>query len=254
MHAWKGCEDWEDKIEQKIELQKSRERLIRSAIDEAQQRWNESMTTLKDPTIPKTYQMKLDLANECAGLEAKIQQLQKDLEPAEDEEAADEEIQYEIYTILPDLIEEWPNLPFEKRLRFIGALTHKVVISHPAPIWLRIEIHWKKADWGIDIAYIQRRGFSATWTEEEDRSVREMFPTEDAAAILEKLPARTWGAIVTHAKILGVRRPRRRNATTAAMDFENVSILDVQFAKEHRLTLNGKKAQWLRRLISPSSV
>src|SRR5205085_6209219 len=104
LHNWEGCEDWEDKADKLEQIEASRQQSEKSILDQiaqAQQQWQEAMATLKDPTIPKTKQMKIDLADTCAGLEGKTAQLQQDLTALEDKEEEDDEvIQYQIYTLL----------------------------------------------------------------------------------------------------------------------------------------------------------
>src|SRR5690349_20733656 len=134
-----------------IEKQRKEEKqTIIQLIQQAKLQWQESMDTLKNPGIPKTEQMKIDLANTCAGLEEKIAMLEKDLDTPANEEEEDEITQYQIYTLLPDLIDNWSKLSFNTRLKFVGALTRKVIISHPAPVWLKMAILWKRPEWGID--------------------------------------------------------------------------------------------------------
>ncbi len=125
--------DWEDEIdrqrEAKKKLEEQRQRLIKDQIAEAKRKWQESMGVLKNPNIPKTEQMQIDLANECAGLEGKIAKLQKDLNPTAKEEEEEDEILYQIHTILPELRQKWEKLPFEHRMRFVGALVRRVVLT-----------------------------------------------------------------------------------------------------------------------------
>jgi hypothetical protein len=169
-----------------------------------------------------------------------------DLTPANEEEEDDEQTQYTIYTLLPELIAEWENLPFEIQLRFIGALVRRVVISHPAPLWIKMEIIWKKPDWDVDVLHLRRRAYKAIWTDEEDAIIREMYPTVDAELILQQLPDRTWEAIRQRGQKLGVMRKQNVNTTEAFREYDDVSLKDVLYAQEHGLTLKGRIPQWSR--------
>ena len=144
-----------------------------------------------------------------------------------------------------ELIAEWENLEFETQLRFIGALVRHVVISHPAPLWNKIEIIWKRPEWGVDILHLRRRAYKASWTKEEDAIIREMYPTIDAADILQKLPDRTWEAIRQRGQKIGMVRERGVNMTDAHREYDDISLRDVQYAQEHSLTLKGKNPQWV---------
>ncbi|HYU76622.1 MAG TPA: recombinase family protein [Ktedonobacteraceae bacterium] len=246
LRSWKGYENWEERLEQMEKIKEHREQTILSLIAEAQRQRRETMSILDDPDVPKTKQMKIEYAMKIAGLEEKIQQLKNDLTPAVDEEEEDEKVQYTIYTLLPDLIAEWENLQFETQLRFIGALVRRVVMSHPAPLWIKVEIIWKRPEWGVDILHLRRRAYQASWAEEEDAIIREMYPRVDAADILQKLPDRTWEAIRQRGQKIAVVRERGVNMTDAYRVYDDVSLRDVQYAQEHTLTLKGKNPQWIR--------
>ena len=255
LRNWEGCEDWEDKLEERVKAQQSREGTILNLIDQAQRQWQEAMATLKDPNIPKTTQMKIDLAKTCEGLEWKITELQSQLAPVpQDEEEEDEKIQYEIYTLLPDLIDEWENLPFEQRLRFIGALTRKVVLSHVSPGWTKMEIQWKRSDWQFDVAHLRRPANHSPWTPEEEAIVREHYPRGDAGEIMRLLPMRPWNTIKARASILGVRRDLSEGRKHHSVSIPNgcyPCLADIEYAREHGLVLSDKKAQWSRRFLCP---
>ncbi len=243
LQTWEGVAGWEDREEQIKEGKIQREKTILGLIEQAQQQWREAMGTLRDPTVPKTQQMKVDLTTTCQGLEEKLARLQADLEKPADEEEEDEAIQYEIYTLLPDLFEHWDELSFKTRLKYIGAMTRKVIIKHPAPVWLQMEIHWKLPEWGVDIAHIRRRFYKAPWSDEEKAVIRELYPHADALQLLIRLPERTWSAIKVQADALGITRQRGSNTTQAYLEYDTVSIRDVQYAQEHYLTLKGKTLQ-----------
>src|SRR5205085_6398239 len=114
----------------------------------------EIMQDLRDPEIPLTKAMKIAFAAEHAGLEQKRAALEKELYELDEEPESDEEVLYEINTLIPDIVSEWQNLSFETRLKVVGALTRKVIIEHVAPSWIRMEVIWKLPEWQIDIAYI----------------------------------------------------------------------------------------------------
>jgi len=249
LRTWQGCEDWEDKIEQIQQNRESVTKSIREQIEQARKQWQESMSTLKNPNIRKTEQMKIDLANTCADLEFKIATLEKDLNPTDEEKLEDEEIQYQIYTLLPDLLDEWHNLKYETRLRFVGALVRKFIVNHVAPGWLKIVIEWKIADWGIDEGYLRRETNRTLWTPKEDAVIREFYPGTDAAIILEQLPTRSWQGIGSRAFVIGVKRNSKNGHQNSIHVNDPViassSIEDMQFAEEQGLDLSVKNVQWV---------
>ncbi|HEY3992104.1 MAG TPA: hypothetical protein VGM01_04400, partial [Ktedonobacteraceae bacterium] len=105
LQTWKGVKGWEDRVEQIEEGKVQREQTILGLIAQTQAQWQEAMDTLKDPTIPKTKQMRIDLSTTCQGLEEKIARLQVDLDQPPNKAEDDEVIRYQIYTLLPDLFE-----------------------------------------------------------------------------------------------------------------------------------------------------
>src|SRR2546423_2803691 len=179
LRNWIGCDDWEEQLSLKEQAELNRKQQIQHLIDQARKDREETLDILTDRTIPKTTQMKLDLAHKCKGLEEKIAKFERDLAITPDQELADEKLQYKIYTLLPDLLEKWDRLHFEEQLLFVNALVRKVIISHPAPSWLSMEIHWKREDWGVDVCYNIRRYFSHTtnWSDEDDGLLTELYPT-----------------------------------------------------------------------------
>ncbi|EFH87001.1 SANT/Myb domain-containing protein [Ktedonobacter racemifer] len=166
------------------------------------------MATLSDPDIPKSKQMKIDYANQAAGLEQKIHQWEIELAAPLTEGDDDEITLYQIHSLLPDIKQDWHKLSFEVRLRFVGALVRKAVLTPVAPSWMKLEIYWKSAIGNfVDVGYIRKfQANGSKWTEEEDALIRKLYPTTDAAEILKRLPGRTWRSILIRASKLRVTR------------------------------------------------
>jgi len=228
--------DWEDELdkqrETKQKLEERREQLIKDQIADAKRRWQESMGVLKNPNVPKTEQMQIDLANECAGLEGKIAKLQKDLNPTPKEEEEEDEILYQIHTILPELRQKWGKLLFHQQMRFVGALARQVVLSHPVPGWLKVSIEWKFPEWGIDTRYIRRTTSNGSgWSEEEDQKFATMYPSADALELLNAFPERTWMAMRRRAEMLGIKRSVENDMPTRSM-YAHYCIRDIEFLEE----------------------
>src|SRR5947209_5167439 len=73
-----------------------RNKRIQKSIKEAEKRWQEAMGVLKNPKIPKTEQMTIDLAQTCAGLEARIKEWKAELTPKAEED--ENQALYKIHT------------------------------------------------------------------------------------------------------------------------------------------------------------
>src|SRR5207248_2634340 len=203
--------DWEDKIEKKRAAREEREGLIKKGIWEADlkmKRINELLTNtnIENP-LPQS--MINDLVTQYRGLEAKKEDLKRELLGNPEAENEDEELLYEISALIPRIVELWDSLPIEKRLRFVGALVRHVILSRATSGWLKMEIHWKMQDWETDIAHIRRGWSGVRWTGEEEALLRAMYSSEDAGDILKAFPTRSWRALKAKADELDITRVRR---------------------------------------------
>jgi len=204
-------DDWEDKIEKIRAAKEEKEGLIRKGIKEADlkmKRINELLTNTDIETpLPKS--MIDDLVRQYTGLEAKQAELKRELQENPEEEEENEEILFEIGGLIPRIIALWESLPLEKRVRFIGALVRRVILSRATSGWLKMEIHWKMLDWETDIAHIRRGWSGIRWTREEETHLQEIYSTEDAGDILKAFPTRSWRAIKAKAFQLNLPRLRK---------------------------------------------
>jgi hypothetical protein len=237
--------DWEDKIERKRAERAGREELLRKDIREARRQRQETLDILDDPDIPKTKQMKIDYANKIAGLETRIEELQQELErPATEED--DEEILYEIHTLIPKIVALWDSLPFEKRKRFVGALIRRVVLSRPAPGWVKMEIHWKLPDWKADIGHIRRGWCGEHWSAEEEERLQSLYPSGDAGDILKAFPTRSWRALKAKGGELHMTRVRKgpNSLPVNNPNYLDMSHDDLSYAAQSGQALTTKNVQW----------
>ena len=248
LSLWQGCEDWEDTIEQQMEERLRRETLIRKQIKDAGNKMDRILDTINTEGCPKS--MKTELFNQYEGLEKKKAELEADLRQDQALHESNEKILYEIGTLLSTILSEWENLPFHQRLRFVNALVDKVFVSHVAPSWLKMEIQWKRLDWGVDVCHMRRKCSGDLWSPEEEELLKTMYATEDASDILHAFPERNWRALKAKGLGLGLRRLRREANSIPVNKPEllDLSLRDMEYAAEHGLALLTKKAQW-----SPSS-
>lgn len=256
LRNWTGFEDWSEQIKHKEKALKSKRGDICKLISEAQREWDETMGTLTNPKVEKTEQMKSFLAKKCKGLEERIAELEKDLS-APDEDGVDEIYQYKIATLLPDLIEEWDELPFEKRLTTISAFVKSVILEEVSSSWLKMTIQWKRTDWEIEERHVLRENTAKQfWTPEEDAILREFYPESDTVELLHKLPTRNYNMIVARSSFLGLRRLVKdkgrlqvhrlgmgKDTSGVVAKYERFSIVDWEYMDAHSLTM-GNYATW----------
>jgi hypothetical protein len=75
--------------------------------------------------------------------------------------------------------------------------------------------------------------------------VETLYPTADAAEIIQALPTRTWTAIKNRSSELGVKRiSNASNTIQPYVAYFNVSLQDALYAREHDLDVNDKNPQW----------
>jgi len=250
---WTGFEDWTEQVKQKEKTLKTKREDIRRLIAEVQNEWDETMGTLTNPKIEKTEQMRAFLAKKCAGLEEKQSQLEQDLNAPEDE--VDEIYQYKIATLLPELIEEWEAFPFERRLATISAFVASVRLEEVSPSWLKMTIHWKRADWGTEERHVLRENTAKQfWTEEDDATLKELYPTADTVTMLHRLPTRNYNMLTARASTLGVTRLVKdkgrlgvarlaKNTSGIVAKYERFSTVDWEYMDAHSLTISNS-ATW----------
>jgi len=108
-----------------------------------------------------------------------------------------------------------------------------------------MEIHWKRADWGVDITYNIRRDFTHTtnWSEEDDLLLAELYPTTTTLDIMRAFPNRTWGAINCHAMRIGVQR-RIKEPTGVGKMYKNRTLRDIEYEEEHDIIAKGNAIVW----------
>jgi hypothetical protein len=104
----------------------------------------------------------------------------------------------------------WAELTFAKKQRFIRLSTRSITLREVSTHFLELEIVWKGPYARTDAGYIwRRRGNGGLYTEEENAILRELYPVADRAALLDRLPHRSWTGIMIQARQeLGLSRHR----------------------------------------------
>lgn len=249
IEALERLDDWEDKVEERLVAREASQEhtkaLIQKQLNNAQRQRQETMDLLDDPDIPKTKQMKIDYANKIAALEEKIAEWGSELATPKDDEDDEEITLYQIHSLLPDIASKWDKLSFDIRLRFVGALVHKVVLSQVAPTWLKIEIHWKEAIGNIvDIGHFKRSSSNGTsWSVEEEALLFKLYPNADAVEICKAFPDRTWDGIQHRANRLLIKRENRKHSSFPVSERYGTEE-DKQYEEEHGLSPISKNTQW----------
>ncbi len=133
---------------------------------------------------------------------------------------------------LDDVPGGWNKMVLNDKRRFIQLVTTDIILSKPAPNWLRLEIIWLWTDDTTgepvkSICYIwQRRGNSESWTDAENDALRLWYAHAERLDVLKALPSRSWSAITIQASVLGIARPYQLSNTNLP---RRVSLDDAAF-------------------------
>lgn len=237
--------DWKDTIEQANKRIENRRTSVTASVKEARRLWTHNMKLLKNPDVPKTEQMEIDLAKTIAGLEARIADLEKQLTPKQEESEAI--TLYQIHTLIPRISTEWKNFQYATKLLVISGLVRRVVLSQVSSGWLKMQIVWKLPDWGIDVGHIRKLSSKASWSKEEEEVIRRLYPEGEVLEMLKALPNRNWNGIQEHASYMKVNRVlSRREAMRSTVESgipTNISLDDWEYAQATSLSFL-KKVQW----------
>ena len=250
LHEWSErgeLAEWRERKKQEQDAREEQRKSIRKSIKQAQARRQELMDILSDPEIPKTKQMRIDYAMQVAGLEGKITEFENELKTLPDTE--DNATLYRIWDLIPALQQHWAKLPFDERLIVIGAFTRRVIVSTPSLGWLKMEVEWKIGE--KDTMHERRITNGKTWTDEEKAIIRELWPDGDGGELLSRLPDRSYSAIKKRAGDMGVRRDKK-GGSVRLDDYFDISLADMEYAREHQLDTVSKTPQWSALLCGQS--
>jgi len=141
--------------------------------------------------------------------------------------------------------------PADRRI-VVESTIDSIFIQVLSPLFLLVQINWFA--WPAQAFLYQRDNTGAgTWSDEEKRLLRELYPTVSPEALLRALPLRTWTAIRRARKSLKLPgRFRRWEPCTLPVWAEHgYCAADVQVIEQYELALDCAK---LVEVSGPSSV
>jgi hypothetical protein len=163
------------------------------------------------------------------------------------------------YTGLRDFLkalpQNWTTFSRSLRNRFLKSLIERVELKGGRE--LEATIFWKAGlrQKVLIPASRWKRLKEKLWTNEEDKSLRDLFPSSSEDVIAAALRARTWKSITLRANRLKIRRKRRANGSTRNhRDGTHESGVGGQFGpEEHNLKLlqqpSSGRSGWIRHSI-----
>ena len=110
-----------------------------------------------------------------------------------------------VLSFLEDLDQTWETQPDALKNAFLRLLLDRVVI-HPSADKVRVTLCWRV---GLEQKLLIRRpgsGISQAWSEAELRTMSEHYEASGLRDLMEMLPGRSWRAINTQGKRLGLSR------------------------------------------------
>ncbi len=110
--------------------------------------------------------------------------------------------------LMRDVGDRWEETVMpEEYLRLIYLYVKSVVIGFLSPRFFTISINWRDPKWQKDEATCYKYGNpSVVWTEEEEATLRVLYPDATRLDLLQALPRRTFLAICLHAEEMGLSR------------------------------------------------
>lgn len=177
------------------------------------------------------------LAKTKTDLEAKVKSVEQEKKEV-----------FELATLLERVTNDWNSLTFAQQSRFIRMVVKRVILTEITPRLFEVSIEWKYPNSEMDTGYIfDARGGHYSWSEEEENSLREMYPTSPRNDILNTLSNRSWKGILGHANEHGIQRYTRKQGNIVIPDA--MSITDVQVCKDAQIDLTDSflkgTCQWV---------
>jgi hypothetical protein len=105
------------------------------------------------------------------------------------------------------VIEDWYQMSFERQKRYVTLIVESVTMEEVSQHVLKLVLTYQPPIVCTLTGYVLREkcGLRA-WTDEENQSIRTLYPLADRANILKAIPNRTCASIRQHAMEMGVTR------------------------------------------------
>jgi DNA invertase Pin-like site-specific DNA recombinase len=162
---------------------------------------------------------------------SKLQQTEQELEAAIKSIEKEAEEREESQQLVDEALEQWNSYTILQKRRVIKSVVTTVTISRVSPSWLMVEITWKGIGSMLpmtDIGYLWLPGAAnVDWSQEEIDILREMYPYEHADTILERLPYRSWRAIIKYASGHSIKRQVFKSPSS--QELRKLSLSDIVF-------------------------
>jgi hypothetical protein len=98
-------------------------------------------------------------------------------------------------------------IPPDEYPKMVELFVEKVFLDPLSPRFYQLTILWRDPAWGIDKLIFFRSGNpSVSWSEEEDSTIRSLWPQASKEELLAALPIRSWTGLRHRASRLKVRR------------------------------------------------
>ncbi len=102
------------------------------------------------------------------------------------------------------LSQEWDTLKFAEKKEFVNRFVLSATLEIMSTHWLELTIQWDCPIWQPYRMYIYRSfGACPQWTEEEKALVQECFGVISRDGLCQRLPNKSWSAILCEARVLG---------------------------------------------------
>jgi hypothetical protein len=184
------------------------QRRLRAKVRDLEQRIANYKWQLGETADPKRVETYWELITEC---QRKVGSAQEELAQAQRDELSKEDI-ISVIEFLRNIRQRWDDQPYRLQNELLRRLLRKVVIRHSREE-IETVIYWKT---GVEQRLWIKRpqvnsGKDKKWSSEEDRLLKELWPSMGKDVVMAAFPERSWTGISLRAHRLGLRRNRFRS-------------------------------------------
>jgi hypothetical protein len=98
-------------------------------------------------------------------------------------------------------------MKFSEKKEFVNLFVRTVTLQIMSTHWIELNIQWNCPIWQPYKVYIYRNiGACAQWTSEERALVRRCFGVLTRDELCQKIPHKSWAAILCEARFLGITK------------------------------------------------
>ncbi len=113
----------------------------------------------------------------------------------------------ECHSLIDCAVSQWEGMPVSRRKRLVKLLVESANLTEASPHFVRLDVVLGTPIECPLTLYLHRKQSSRQpWNEQENETLKQLYPRASKQAVMEALPTHTWTAIVQQAMAKSVRR------------------------------------------------